>query len=498
VRIATTIVLGLLVAACGSPTTPVPSTTPTGSPVPSAAAVPSETPGVPSAVPTATPSPSQPTVATNLGFRGSAREIGERIGMAPGPDGTLFVSIPRSGGSVLARLDRGGRPIAGWPITIKNSTGCGSPLAVDDGSVRIICDGTDLPTYDNDPSDVRAFAFDAEGRSMPGWPIRLRPGFGRVIGDELTYFAEQYVTDTYDVGTVSHVAWVTTIAVDGSVRVGEKVPMTETCCLERWAIGPDGNAYGSSHDYGGSVEAPKSSQLMSVSLAGIRAGFPVALDGAASPPAFDAAGRLHVTVNAGPDRTARTLIFDTRGRAVPGGSDDLGFAATDSCDGIEGSCEVPATPLIGADGTTFVTGAYFTSTVVARVDTSGEVMGGWPYRSDDGNQGTGVCPPTDICEGSSLATPALGPDNSVHLIHSAAVTSAGGRLIAIGPDGQVRPGWPVELKRRGAEFWSVAVGSDGTVYALAIEPEASDGSSASILAIAPDSTVRWITTIIGP
>ena len=55
----------------------------------------------------------------------------------------------------------------------------------------------------------------------------------------------------------------------------------------------------------------------------------------------------------------------------------------------------------------------------------------------------------------------------------------------------MRPGWPVELKRAGSEFWSVVVGPDGTAYALAIEPESSPTSSASILAIAPDSTVRY-------
>ncbi len=62
----------------------------------------------------------------------------------------------------------------------------------------------------------------------------------------------------------------------------------------------------------------------------------------------------------------------------------------------------------------------------------------------------------------------------------------------------MRPGWPVELKRAGSEFWSVVVGPDGTAYALAIEPESSRTSSASILAIAPDSTVRYTTTIIDP
>jgi hypothetical protein len=42
------------------------------------------------------------------------------------------------------------------------------------------------------------------------------------------------------------------------------------------------------------------------------------------------------------------------------------------------------------------------------------------------------------------------------------------------------------------------VGPDGTAYALAIEPESSRTSSASIVAITPDSTVRYRTTIINP
>ena len=62
----------------------------------------------------------------------------------------------------------------------------------------------------------------------------------------------------------------------------------------------------------------------------------------------------------------------------------------------------------------------------------------------------------------------------------------------------MRLGWPVELRRPGAEFWSVVVGSDGTAYGLAIEPETGATSSASILAIAPDSIVLWTTTIIEP
>jgi len=495
-RIATTIVIGFLVVACDSAASPAPIATRLPSAQAAASAASATT--RPSAVSIASASPALVPGAALRPVRGSAREVGERVGMAPGPRGTLFVSIPRPVGSILALLDDSGRLRPGWPITVKDSTWCGRPMPVADGSVRIICDGTDLPKYDNDPSDLRAFAFDVAGRTLPGWPVRLRPGFGRVIGDDLVYFAEHWLTDTYDVGMVSHEAWVTIVEADGSVRAGKKVPMVESDSGERWALGPDGVTYGWLHDYGGIPEAPKSSTFLAVGMEGKVRGISTKLDGLASPPAFDEAGRLHVTVNAGRDRTARTFVLDTNGRALDGGSRDLGFVATDVCVGIEGSCEIPAAPFVAEDATTFVVGAHYNSTTAVSVSPSGAVMAGWPYRSDDGNQGTGICAAGDICEGGNLATPALGPDSVLYLIHAAANASIGGRLTAIGPDGLVRPGWPVELKRPGAEFWSVVVGSDGTAYALAIEPEAGDGSSASILAIAPDSTVRSVTTIIEP
>lgn len=92
----------------------------------------------------------------------------------------------------------------------------------------------------------------------------------------------------------------------------------------------------------------------------------------------------------------------------------------------------------------------------------------------------------------------VGPDGNLYLPLQARDVSFGGSLVAVGPDGRVPAGWPVELKRPGSEFWSVVVGSDGITYALAIEPETRSTSSGTILAIAADSTVLWTTTIIEP
>ena len=123
---------------------------------------------------------------------------------------------------------------------------------------------------------------------------------------------------------------------------------------------------------------------------------------------------------------------------------------------------------------------------------------GWPYRSDAGNETADYCEPGDVCEGYNVAAPTIGPDQVLYLIHGAATTSTGGTVVAVGSDGRVVAGWPVGLRRAGSAFWSVVVGPDGTVYALAIEPEPGDRSSATILGIAPDSTVRYTTTIVDP
>ena len=98
----------------------------------------------------------------------------------------------------------------------------------------------------------------------------------------------------------------------------------------------------------------------------------------------------------------------------------LGSWRVTQCVGIEGSCEGPAAPLVGPDGTTFVRrGSDSRDTIAARIMPSGAVMGGWPYRSDAEHQAADFCPATDVCEGYNVAMPAIGPDNDLYLIHGA-------------------------------------------------------------------------------
>ena len=99
---------------------------------------PSSTAGIPSPSVTApTPSPAatsrpEPTTPPDNGspaaprplVRGSAREIGHQIRMAPAVDGSLYVSIPKSGGTILALLDGDGRMREGWPVTLSSAVLC--------------------------------------------------------------------------------------------------------------------------------------------------------------------------------------------------------------------------------------------------------------------------------------------------------------------------------------------------------------------------------------
>ena len=493
--VAWTIVVSLLFVACGSTASPVPPAT-TSPPTSQTPAVP--TPWATNAVSTASPSRGPVAAPAPVPVRASAREIGQRILMAPGPAGTLYVSIPRPDGSLLALLDRLGRPRPGWPIAVKDSTACGLLSPVADGSVRAVCDAIDLPQFDNDASDARAFAFDAGGGSMAGWPVTVRPGTGSVVGAELTLLEGQILTDLADVGvTASHEMWMTTVAADASIRRGTKVPLYERCCGEHWAVGPDGFAYGTAILSGFAEVGEELSEITALDRAGVRAGWPISFAGIASGPAFGLGGRTVVTVGSFARRTSRVLLFDRDGEAVAVSSADLPITSGEVVT-LDGPYECgpprPMPPIVSEDGTIFVTSEIDTS--VFALDPSLDVMRGWPYRP--------ATPlvyrfrPTLELACGSLAVPAAGPDGTLYLPLRARDEAVGGILVAVGPDGRVRPGWPVELTRPGAEFWSVVVGSDGTAYALAIEPESSRSSSATILAIAPDSTVRYSATIMDP
>ena len=412
--------------------------------------------------------------------------------MAPGRDGDLYVSIPGTGGTTLVRLDPNGKPASGWPILLPGASPCDLLLAVADGSVRVVCNADDLVS-DFGSAPVRAFAFDSGGRTLSGWPVEVGCCFtGRMVGDVLTMYARMYFGDVQQEGQPAGNGWIVTVGRDGTVRDGEMVPFGLDCCIDTWAVGPDGVAYGTTHDFSG---AAPTSQLSAVTVAGVPAGFPLLIDGLASGPSFDAAGRIHLTIGRPTDPPAQIVVLATNGKPIGSGSDAIAIAATSDWRGAGG--DYPAPPLVGSDGTTFLIDDRV-GTTVARLGPTGHPIVGWPYKSDLKVEETGSCGAGETGCGWFRAAPTLGPNNALFVLRAAAKSSAGASIVAIDQDGRVRGGWPVGLRRPGAQFWSVIVSADGTAYALAIEPEPNGSHSATILSLAPNSRVDYAATIIEP
>lgn len=411
--------------------------------------------------------------------------------MAPGPGGSLFVSIPTPDGSVVGLLDASGRPSPGWPIALTGVTECGQPLPGEDGSVRLVCT---LVDPEGGASNAVAFAFGANGGELAGWPVVLDGSVSsaRMVGDDLTLFASWPLVDVVD-DKPDTAFGIVSIAADGSLHGGAQVPMF--CCEGKMAIGPDDvvpvltNVAGDGSTF--------KSDVAVVDRAGLRTGWPRTLDGIASAPASAADGRIVLTVGSPARRTSKILAFDRDGTAIGGAAAAIPIVTVDDTWGDTGGCSAnPMQPLVAADGTTFIFSDA--DPAIVALDGSLKLMRGWPYR-----------PPTPLVRRDeryvkedaycpATAVPAVGPDHTLYLPLQARNSKIGGSLLAVGPNGRARSGWPVELKRSGSEFWSVVVGLDGTAYGLAIEPESSRTSSASIVAIAPDSTVRYSTTIVNP
>lgn len=459
------------------------------SPTASVAASPSPTPTVSS--PTEA-SPSQPAATPSVVAGGplvstAAAPIGLDVMIAPGQDGTVFIAVPAPGGTVVTSLDRSGRPRPGWPITIDRAPSCLVVLAVEDGTVRLVCGGQVVGL--GMMSHARAFAFDGAGQMMPGWPVEFPPmspqGWaryeGRMLGDAVVL----------SIHTQLEIDWgqVTTISASGEIRDGTDVAFGESVFL--WGVGPDGYAYGVGYGPGPS----QTSRLTSLDLRGRRSGWPVDVDGVASGPAFGPTGEVVLTVSSPLGETSRVVVLDASGTSIKDSSDELHIQTTTAGD-TDCVSPFPKSPAVASDGTSFLFSQI--DTKIYALDRSLDVRPGWPYRSTQPLAEIGYDDPQSELSCHFRGEPDVGPDGTLYLPLRARHERVGGSIVAIGPDAEVVAGWPVELTRPGAEFWSVDVGSDGTVYALAIEPEAGGTTSATILAIEPDSTVRYATTIIEP
>lgn len=493
-RIAMTMVVGLGVAACA----PVPSQVsitppPSGISAPPASMSPSSTGDAGEG--SLPPLPA----SADLPVRSSAREHSDHLVLtAPGPDRGLYVLIPaRSAPAVLALLDSTGQPRAGWPVVVPGATFCDQLLPVGDGSIRVMCT---MENPDGNMFDPRgAFAFNANGRLLAGWPVALDGFFitGRVVGDDLVLFVGRSLGDVIPEGQPSFDGGLFVVAADGEVLSGARVTDLGHCCT--WTVGPDGVAYGVAPATTDPSPQARISSIMAVDDSGARSGWPVSFEGVASRPALWPGDRTIVVAGSVDGVTSRVLAYGRAGQSASATSPRIPIATVEITEDTGGCVTaIPQPPVVATDGTTYVYSEL--DTAIFALDRSLSIKAGWPFRPEsplvtarpgfESEHEAGYCP--------SPVVPAVGPDGALYLPLRATSSAVGGSLVAVDPDGRLRPGWPVELRRPGAEFWSVVVGLDGTAYALAIEPESGGGSSATILAIGPDSTVLYTTTIIEP
>ena len=519
-RRAASLLLGVLIAACaGTPTSPpggssppAPSSTPTrAAPTETAAVEPSfapttaPSPAAPAATPTPVPSTTAPTATplpapqASLPVAGTGLAVEESIRLAPRPDGGLFVLIEAPGGAVLASLDAAGRVRPGWPIVLAGSSGCEIAADPADGSVRAVC-GTR-------PSGARAFAYDAAGRQLAGWPVDLPLGsvYEWWLGGPRFVDGQLYlVIASYNPASARLVR----VSADGSVRTSASLPGPGGDeVYEDAAIAPDGTAYLMTYTYAADDHA---TEITAADLGGLKPGWPIRVGGEASAPSLGPDGRIYLTVGQPGGSSSQVLAFARDGKAVTGWPVKLPVAAPSVWSG-HGE-QPPAAPVVAPDGS-----AYFVTqeggfpdgpTTAYAIDATGVLRAGWPYRSSTGLVWHGHVSPCATGGGLERSDPAVGPDGSLYLLQLAASRGiGGGSIVAVGTDGVVKAGWPVVLRRAGAEFESVVVGPDGTAFALAIEPEeylpdecggTVSLDSATILAINPGGTVRYRTTIVSP
>jgi hypothetical protein len=360
---------------------------------------------------------------------------------------------------------------------------------VADGSARALCTFDDV----EDPQSCvdacvapRVYAWSAPGQGLPGFPVFLPSGIStgtsgaRVVGSDLvTVTTESYdevVAEFGDYGS----ARITTVAADGSVSDGVRVPATLRCCT----VGPEGVAYGSRPIDEEDLEIR--TQVIAFDENGIRPGWPITLDGGGiSEPSFGPNGE--VVFASILDEGSRIVRLKADGtEAAP--SIDLPFI-------VEASDAGPLAPLVDERRRVWVVSAG----TLHGFDLEGNALSGFPYAP-----ATSFAEQERICDtGSATACqivikpPQIAPESLIYALETGP-TGNGERITVINRDGSIRSGWPKTLQRAGATWDSLTIGDNRRAYAVALEPEPGDRMSGSISGFAPNGTRELFTVLFEP
>ncbi len=465
---------------------PSASASPPSPPPPSAASPsnePAASPTAPAAVPKVLPAP-----ASAVPLKASADAA---LHLVPGPDGVLYLALPAGNDTFVVSLDRAGAVRTGWPVRLEGVSGCEIPNIASDGSIRVVCSGIDAGW---------GFALGADARPIPGWPVDLHGSVYTSGGHVSAVVGQRLHVMLMDFAKTKP-AWVAVVTEAGKLTPGFPVGgqgMAEPGPKRRnvaTSMGPDGTAFDVWLNLPSGDLPAASTEITAFYGRGVSPGWPITVAGQTSRPAVGPGGTTFVIRGANGEPTSRILGFDASGHRFLE-SVSLAAEATSEWNGA-GEPVMLAPPIVAPDGTSFLVSSDKATTVYAVDPRTGAIRSGWPYRSSAALAWTGYCGPDTAGCAYFRAEPATGPDGTLYL-SLAGASGKGGSLVAVASDGRVRSGWPLTLSQAGSAFWSVSVGSDGTVYALAVEPEAGDHRSGTVVAIDPAGKVLYRRTILQP
>jgi hypothetical protein len=298
----------------------------------------------------------------------------------------------------------------GWPVPIR---------LIWDGPPVVAADGTAYAWVAGEGDVPRLASFDASGRLRPGWPVDLGPAFYseslRVLADGTVLAIAAEAEQGRDVSVVHR------LQPGGREMPGWPVRIRNSSTVHAAAEGPDGSVL-----LEWMPTDAESSVIGAYDRSGnARTGWPVTLgDGYAGYGSTRVAPDGTVYVLGSPTTDggrARLWAYSPDGRTLPGWPITLrsGHAWLDLLPGgrlLVATYLPPATPPQGLCGDA-------SATVLSVVDRRGRTVAGWPRTAK-----------------GYASFPAVGPDGTMYY-------TTGDRLVALGPDGRVRPGWPVAIPR---------------------------------------------------
>jgi hypothetical protein len=413
------------------------------------------------------------------------------VRLAPTLDRRLWVSLERGPDTILALLDEAGEPVDGWPIELPFTQGC-NPLAASDGSLRLLCNVSDVdPDHCLDICQAQVvLAFDGAGAELEGWPVSFGVAFersvhaetARVVGDDV-YLIESFGSEEFDPETGRYgSARLLRITPDGTVLYGEPVPGPEACCM----ISPDGVAFGRSSTYGDG-EVPTGS-LVAFDQSGVLPGWPVDFVGEVSMPGFGQDGALALATWGNSEVLSELRWVGRDGLPSPGAEVTLMDGAAE-WDARWGG---PMSPLVDDSDRAFV----IVDGQIVAFGANGAPLPGWPYDPETAIRTEGGCGEGDTGCPFYVLLPVV-DDGPLYVLETGEREN-GGRVTAVQADGSIRGDWPVILKRPGATFDSIVLSESGLAFAVAREPESAGATSSTILAITEDGNVRYATTVLQP